>query len=121
MPVVRLLLEAVRPLALKEFEREISGDPVAEEKIVAVLDRRQFPLPVDQGDFDALPGQSMRLEKWPQIGPPRLTSMMHDNPFRLNLDQIQSASPGHESDYPLCIGSVERHQPLPGPLHNRLL
>jgi hypothetical protein len=109
------------PLLQVDAERESLGQPLSVKEGIAGLNRSGFSLPVDQDDLDDLPGQAMLLEEGAQIGLPLLAPMMHDDPPRPKLKQVQRASPDDDPDYPLWVGSVERRQPLAGAFKDRLV
>src|SRR5207253_152744 len=88
---------------------------------LARLDCGSLALAVDEDNLHLLASKPMRLEKGPQIALTVLAPIMHHDLGRLNLDQVKLAAAGHEPDDSLRVGSVERHEPLSGPLQDRLV
>ena len=120
-PVVRLLDGLPPPLLQVNTEREFLGHPLSIKEGIAGLDRGSFSLPVDQDDTDGVPRQAVRLEERTQISLTTLAPIMHDDPPRANLDQVQPASPGDKPDDALVVRRRQFPQARRGSLQDRLL
>ena len=115
-----LIQEPAYPFALEVFQVEIRGKRLAIKKVVAVLSRDNFLLPIPQYDFDPLPSQPMRFKEGSQVGS-ILTPIVDDNPFGMILKKVEAATPNDQPDDPIAIVGGQLSQALRSTLKNRLI
>ena len=120
-PIVRLLDGLPPPLLQVNVEREFLGHSLSVKEGIAGLDRAGFSLPVDQDDTGRRSWPGHALEERPQIALSLLAPIMHDDPLRPNLDQVQPASPGDKPDDAMVVRRRQFPQARRGSLQDRLL
>ena len=79
-------------LLLKSFRSKSEASGLPYKKVVAVLSRDDFLLPIPMYDLDLRASQPMCLEKGSEIGT-ILTPMVNHDPSWMKLNKVQAASP----------------------------